>query len=98
MDQLVLNYNSLTALNAKWFKGLNNLHDLKLCNNQIATIDDDAFDGLEGRLNYLLKVAHHLQNKFQLTARNNIFNILSMNKFLFDLRIANFIFLNESLF
>ena len=57
LDQLVLNFNKLTALNAKWFKGLNNLHDLKLTNNKIATIDNDAFNGLEGRLHYLLKVA-----------------------------------------
>ena len=51
MDQLVLNYNNLTKLDAKWFKGLDNLHDLKLCNNKIASINDDAFDGLEGKLN-----------------------------------------------
>ena len=52
MDQLVLNYNNLTKLDAKWFKGLDNLHDLKLCNNKIARINDDAFDGLEGKLNW----------------------------------------------
>ena len=49
LDQLVLNYNNLTALHAKWFKGLNKLHDLKICNNKISTIDDGAFDGLEGK-------------------------------------------------
>ena len=56
MDQLVLNYNKLTTLNAKWFKGLEKLHVLKICNNQITDIDNEAFDGLEGKLSRLLEI------------------------------------------
>ena len=60
MDQLVLNYNKLTTLNARWFKGLEKLHVLKIRSNQIAEIDDEAFDGLEGKLSCLSEVINIL--------------------------------------
>ena len=48
LDHLIVNSNSLTHLRAGMFDGLPNLKALYIDHNKIATINKDAFKGLEG--------------------------------------------------
>lgn len=48
LDHLTLNDNRLTTLGKGFFRGLSSLTTLYIDHNEINTIDNDAFEGLEG--------------------------------------------------